>query len=279
VYGLGGDDHFEVDVPRRDGVVFGGPGQDELWGPYDVAGEAQIPIEIHGGAGNDRFDATGRLYGGPGDDYFEQPDGRSQIFAGAGDDEISGSDVGNLIDAGPGRDEVWGGFGKDVIRTLDGRTDLISCWDGRDRLVADGRDDSFNVDGYGPFSDCETLVRRGEPLMSLAGFNQWEYEPYVSLTYGCPPDGPRRCTGYISLSRRGQLIARRSVSERAGNWGHVDFRLGVRRIRPLLDKDIKVMVRWRDRKRRLRTRAQVTQISEVEYDSSHANRSSSHAGG
>ena len=264
MYGRGGADTLEVDVPRPGGVVAGGSGSDELWGPYEDDGETQVPIELHGGPGSDRLEATGRLYGGPGDDRFEMSSGASRLIGGAGDDQMWGSPRADFIDAGPGRDVVYADTGNDVVLARDKRTDVVSCDEGRDRLVADGRDESDDL-GYGPFADCEALSRRGEPLMSLRQFDDWQYERYVTFGYGCPPDGPARCTGSASLKRNGRLIARRAISAPAGDWGWVRFRLGERRIRALLDTDLRVTLRWRDRSGHRRARSGVTRFTEVQY--------------
>ena len=119
MYGRGGADTLEVDVPRPGGLVVGGTGSDELWGPYEDDGETQVPIELHGGPGSDRLEATGRLYGGPGDDRFEMSSGASRLIGGAGDDQIWGSPRGDFIDAGPGRDAVYADTGNDVVLARD----------------------------------------------------------------------------------------------------------------------------------------------------------------
>ena len=151
-----------------------------------------------------------------------------------------------------------------MVLARDKRTDVVSCDEGRDRLVADGRDESDDL-GHGPFADCEALSRRGEALVSLRRFHDWQYDPYVIFEYGCPPDGPARCAGSASLKRNGRLIARRSISEPAGNWGSVRFRLGERRIEALLDTDLRVTLRWRDRSGHMRERSEVPRFTEAEY--------------
>jgi hypothetical protein len=166
-----------------------------------------------------------------------------------------------VLAAGPGRDTVLAWGGDDTIRTLDGETNTIDCDDGRDFLTADGRDepDSDTLD-TGPFRDCERLTRRGEPLLSPFRFQLWEDETYVTVLYPCPVDGPSRCVGTCTLRRGGRVIASRPFSERAGVWGIVEFPFGRRRIAGLVDKDIRITMRWRDRAGRTRSLATTDQI-------------------
>jgi hypothetical protein len=257
VYLGAGKDVVYIEVPRRDAIVYGGPGPDVLDGPYRADGDTLLPAEFHGGPGNDDITATGLVYGGPGNDEMTNTSSPSRLVAGSGDDQIWGSEGDDVINAGAGHDTVvdWGG--NDVIRTRDGQTDTVGCGDGRrDRLTADVRDES-DVDSTqrGPFDDCERLDRRGEPLLTPFRFQGWDYEPYVTVLYGCPPDGPSLCLGTCSLRRGGRLIARRPLRERAGTWGVVYFRLGSRRINRLLDKDIRITIRWRDRTGHMRSLA------------------------
>ena len=265
VYARAGDDRILIGLPRRDAVIFGGPGRDWLSGPVGPDDETGLPGELRGGPGNDDLSAAGLLYGGPGDDELNPWEGpgpfRSRVVAGPGDDRIDGSDRPDVIDAGPGRDEVWVWGGNDVIRTRDGQPDKVDCYTGRDVLTADGRDGSAGVQGTdGPLSDCDRVKRRGEPFPAPIEFYGWEYDRYVTVAYGCPSDGPRLCVGAMALRRGGCLIARRPLRDPAGTWGTVDFPLGYRRIARLVDKDIRVTIRWRDRAGRMRSVATTIQI-------------------
>jgi hypothetical protein len=262
-YGRAGNDSITIYVPRRGAVVFGGPGDDIFFGPYRTDAETQLPGEIYGGPGNDEFNSGGVLYGGPGDDDLSYTAVPSRIRAGPGDDQIWGSDGSDWLAAGPGRDNVLAWGGNDVIRAADGETDTVVCDEGRDSLTADGRDEAdFSSATGGPFTDCERLRRRGEPLLSPFGFQVWEQERYVTVLYPCPVDGPSRCVGTCTLRRGGRVIARRRFRERAGEWGIVEFPFGSRRIVRLLDKDIRITMRWRDRTGRMRSLATTDQITE-----------------
>ena len=65
-----------------------------------------------------------------------------------------------------------------------------------------------------------------------------------------------------TLRRNGRVIARRRFRERASEWGIVEFPFGVRRIATLVDKDIRVTMRWRDRTGRTRSLSRTDQITE-----------------
>ena len=264
VYARAGKDSIWISVPRRGAVVYGGPGDDFVGGPYGADGETQLPGEIHGGPGNDDLDSGGLVYGGPGNDDLTDTGIPSRIVAGPGQDEVWGSEGADVINAGLGGDIVidWGG--NDVLRTADGQTDTVTCGDGRDKLTADGRDESdFDLGGRGPFSDCERLERVGEPLVAPFYFQQWEPgERYVTILYGCPPDGPRLCVGTGELRRNGRLVDRRRLRERAGNWGVLEFQLGSRRISRLVGKDIRITIRWRGRTGQMRSLTTTSQIYE-----------------
>jgi hypothetical protein len=263
-YGRAGDDGVYVAVPRPNAIVYGGPGNDTLGGPESADGSRALRSELHGGDGNDEFDGGGLLYGGRGNDDLSNVALPSRVYAGPGDDQISGSDGADVLNAGPGRDDVLGWGGNDLIRTRDGEVDSVVCDTGRDSLIGDGRDvtDFPLVDG-GPFTDCERLLRSGEPLLTPVYFQIWEYEPYVTILFACPADGPRECAGTVTLRRRGRVIDRRGFRERAGNWGLVEYRFGIRRIRQLLDKDIRITMRWRDRTGLMRALSTTSQIQEI----------------
>jgi hypothetical protein len=260
--GRGGRDTINVYVPRRGAIVYGGPGNDSLsvWA-------TEVPSELHGGAGNDRLDGGGLLDGGVGDDRTFRVWLPSRILGGPGDDRLSGSGGADVINPGPGRDYVDAVGGNDVIRTLDGQTDTVLCWSGRDSLVADGRDEpQFFLRQIDPFADCERLRRRGEPLVGPFRFALWEGSDYLTVLSGCPPDGPVLCVGTVALRRDGHLIARRRLRARAGNWEFTYFELGWRRIAELPEKGIRITIRWRDRGGHMRSRTKVSQIRGPNYE-------------
>jgi hypothetical protein len=223
-------------------------------GPTAPMGRPSCPGEIHGGPGNDEVFAGGTVSGGPGDDDLSDAAIPSRVRGGPGDDEVWGSDGDDVLVGGPGHDTLLGWGGDDIIRAVDGQVDTVVCDDGRDTLTADGRDESdFSLVDGGPFRDCERITRRGQPLLTPFGFQLWENESYVTVLYACPVDGPSRCAGTCTLRRGRRVIARRHFRERAGVWGIVEFPFGRRRIAGMLDKDIRITMRWRDRAGRTRS--------------------------
>ena len=96
--------------------------------------------------GTKRADA---LYGTPGydvvcayhgDDFVAASDGNDVVLAGWGNDEVYGKLGNDRLEGGPGSDWLFGGAGDDTIYAKDGQPDLVSCWTGRDTVVADRSD-------------------------------------------------------------------------------------------------------------------------------------------
>ena len=153
----------------------GGAGNDTI----TVDPSVPLPIELRGGAGDDRLRAgKGRakllggpgndaLYGGPATDYLDGGPGDDQLFGDGGNDVLIGGNGADLLDGGQGDDDLQGGEGRDVLRggagsdrlygqrdddlleggtgddTLDGGSDNDKLYGqaGNDRLVGgDGRD-------------------------------------------------------------------------------------------------------------------------------------------
>jgi RTX calcium-binding nonapeptide repeat (4 copies) len=262
--GRGGRDTIKVYVPRRGAIVHGGPGNDILEASCGCA--AEVPSELHGGAGRDYLSGGGLLDGGAGDDRTFWARLPSRILGGPGDDRLLGSAGPDMINPGPGRDYVNAAQGNDVIGTLDGQIDTVVCSSGRDSLVANGRDEpQFSLRQIGPFADCERLQRRGEPLVGPFRFALWDGQDYLTILSGCPPDGPALCVGTVALRREGHLIARRRLRARAGTWEFTYFELGWRRIAEL-PEGIRITIRWRDRAGRMRSRTKLSQIRGPNYD-------------
>jgi len=86
----GGNDGITISVPRAGAIVYGGPGNDLLDGPYR-ADDTLLRSEIHGGPGDDYISATGLVYGGSGDDEMQDTSSSSRLVAGSRDDSIWGS--------------------------------------------------------------------------------------------------------------------------------------------------------------------------------------------
>ncbi len=110
------------------------------------------PVELTGGAGDDRLsaaDGPDKLDGGPGADYLDGGFGHDAIVAGPGRDTIFGDIPGG--DCGP----VWCKlpYGDDTIDAVDGEVDNVTCGAGQDAVKAD------TVDVVAP--DCEQVTRTG----------------------------------------------------------------------------------------------------------------------
>jgi Ca2+-binding RTX toxin-like protein len=68
-----------------------------------------------------------------------------------GNDTLRGGGGNDVLDGGRGRDRLDGGPGNDLIRARDGERDVITCGQGRDRVLADRRDSVAR--------DCEHVSR------------------------------------------------------------------------------------------------------------------------
>jgi hypothetical protein len=152
----------------------------------DVRILADLPAEIHGGAGDDN------LYGGPADDTIDGGAGQDVIGGGLGADQLSGGSGKDLVtyadriapnraaqprndgvrvvlgapgaSGEPGEgdtiatdvEQLQGTNAPDVFDLRDGIADEVLCGGGRDLVVADPRDD--------PGIDCETTRVAPSPL-------------------------------------------------------------------------------------------------------------------
>jgi Ca2+-binding RTX toxin-like protein len=117
----------------------GTPGPDRLIGTSGadrLSGRAGADTLI-GRRGSDR------LAGGPGDDLLAGDAGRDTLIGCRGADTLLGGAGGDRLSAATrddAGDVVLGGVGSDVIDTLDGSPDRITCGAGRDRVRADRGD-------------------------------------------------------------------------------------------------------------------------------------------
>jgi hypothetical protein len=91
------------------------------------------------------------LSGGPGPQSIRGHGGDDRLRGAAGDDCVIGNLGDDRLDGGADRDVLRGGKGGDVLRSLDGVRDRISCGRGRDRA---------RVDRIDRLEGCEK-VRRG----------------------------------------------------------------------------------------------------------------------
>ncbi len=99
VFGQAGRDRIDAHRLRRSSVLYGGEGDDFLFGGRD-------DDVLHGDDGNDL------LLGGRGDDM---------LFGGAGHDRLFGQLGDDQLDGGDGRDWLLGGPGSDVLDSGEGR--------------------------------------------------------------------------------------------------------------------------------------------------------------
>lgn len=187
--------------------LHGGEGADTLAGDADAN-------EIDGAEGADR------IAGGGGDDRLDTGEqagvraGPQRLSGGRGDDYLVGGPGADRIDTGPGVDVVESAGGNDLILARDGDTDQLACERGRDRVLVDALD----------FADrsCERIRRLGTaravvlgqgagPLGSVA-------RPYTDGLVGCSPDVPvSRCSVAVTISRRGRILGRTTLTLRRGD--------------------------------------------------------------
>jgi hypothetical protein len=201
VYARAGRDSIAIRVPRRGAIVYGGPGADFLSGPYKGGRVYPVPERAPRWPWPRCIRWRRAGLGGPGNDDMTEIHSPSRILAGAGADEIYASDRADVIHGGPGRDQIFADSGTDVIRTLDGQIDTVHCG-GRDSLTADGRDEA-DSETDGPFDECERLNRRGAPRPTPLWFDEWEGKSYVTVFYGCPPDGPGSASARLRFAAPG----------------------------------------------------------------------------
>lgn len=117
---------------------------DDHFGVYEESGSPfTVPLEVHGGPGNDTLDgASGNdaLYGGDGDDALTGRDGDDQIFGEGGNDILNG----DFGDSGPGgNDHLDGGAGDDQFEQYVGFGYPASL-EGSDSYVGGPGNDSFS---------------------------------------------------------------------------------------------------------------------------------------
>ena len=124
------------DVGRGNGLVWAGPGKDDL--------------RVVGGSAS--------FHGGPGEDVLLGGRFRDLLAGGPGPDLLVGGRRFDEINGGRGRDQLAGGFGPDVffagpgddlIRATDRKGDRIECGPGRDVAYVSRRDRTIG---------CESVV-------------------------------------------------------------------------------------------------------------------------
>ena len=75
------------------------------------------------------------------------------IYGHGGADSIEGRGGGDALRLGGGRDEAYGERGDDLISSVDGSKDVISCGPGSDRTIANPGDKVAE--------GCESIIREG----------------------------------------------------------------------------------------------------------------------
>jgi Ca2+-binding RTX toxin-like protein len=131
--------------------VYGGDGDDIIWGRYSNTVGDDGNDTFYGEAGNDKlYGGTGndKLDGGDGNDILDGEEGNDTLLGGAGSDKLDGGEGDDLLYggdgddnfyAGSGNDKAWGGNGNDIIWAIyTGEVD-----DGDDTFYGEGGDDKL----------------------------------------------------------------------------------------------------------------------------------------
>jgi hypothetical protein len=295
----GGDHFFErLEGGPGDDRLYGGPGQDELIGgtgadvteggpDFDsvwylglegvtvtldgVANDGEpgegdnVPPDmeaVHGGLGDDRLtgnSGANRLYGHLGDDRLE---------AGGGPDMLVGAIGSDVLQAGDGDDLVMAHEDFGVPRNT--YFDTISCGSGEDYVMSMDSEDSLEpgcevyqapgIGQVGTITGCPPWVPGGNRCTVRLPVNAG----IAPVPVACPPSGPARCAGSVTLrlrktrsplsartSRGGAPLGRRRFVLRKGRLISLRVRLN-RRARRLMARrrelPVHAVVRYRTRR-------------------------------
>ena len=142
--GSGADKLIAVDATS---IIFGGGGDDQIWGRGDNTDE------LHGEEGNDT------LIGGLGNDKLYGDAGGDELMGGYGNDTLYGGAGNDILRGETGDDRLYGGDGDDIFHDDWGQDEYFGGA-GNDTLEIDGTYNEFNL----------TVNRTGD-----------SYEVYVSL--------------------------------------------------------------------------------------------------
>ncbi|MEM6933987.1 MAG: type I secretion protein, partial [Pseudomonadota bacterium] len=140
-------DEFGNPLPEDDDKLFGGHGNDNLFGSagHDMLDGGEGADTLDGGSGDDLLyggadqdDAQGGsgddvLFGGTENDVLTGNSGDDEISGDAGNDALYGSSGNDLLNGGTGLDTLDGGSGNDVIAGGTG-DDLLKGGSGNDNL-------------------------------------------------------------------------------------------------------------------------------------------------
>ncbi len=147
-------------------ILFTGGNKDDR---FQATPDFNIPVEAHGGAGNDTLiggSANDTLYGDAGDDSLVGGDGNDVLYggnptllSGSGNDTLEGGTGNDYLNGGDGNDSLSGGADNDTLivsgpgnSSLDGGSgnDLLVAGDGTDILHGGTGDDTL-IGGSGPY--------------------------------------------------------------------------------------------------------------------------------
>ncbi len=153
-------------------IVFQGTAGDDT---LAVTPELGVPIEAHGGAGDDHlWGAAGAdaLYGDGGDDELRGNGGTDRLEGGADDDVLAGGGGNDVVDGGAGDDDLdgeagvdtlSGGPGDDTLSSYDGVAEpAIGCGDGLDDWLYSDAEDAAPA-------DCEVIAPNVVGAITVAG--------------------------------------------------------------------------------------------------------------
>lgn len=167
---LGGTDYIvECEADRV--VITGSAGVDEV-----LALSAPVPLEVHGGAGDDEIaggSGADLLYGDGGKDAIGGYGGDDTVDGGDGDDwQLRGDDGNDVVTGGAGDDSVMGSAGDDTVSGGDDDDAVYGdsgsgyhdASDGDDTINGDGGDDELRPAGG-------TDVVNGGPGEDLASYD------------------------------------------------------------------------------------------------------------
>jgi Ca2+-binding RTX toxin-like protein len=149
VYGGAGNDVIDADpepLPLAFSEVWGGPGNDRIYGP----------VNAWGGTGDDTIEANrGNIYGEAGNDQLYLFNGES-AYGGAGHDIVR-VEVSDMADGGSGNDHVSGRWMPDALKGGSGNDIIVVGEEGEVAAVEGGSGiDQCTTRGV-PFSGCEVV--------------------------------------------------------------------------------------------------------------------------
>jgi Ca2+-binding RTX toxin-like protein len=153
-----------------------GQGNDKIVISKDIT----IPVELHGGAGNDLLiggSGNDALYGDAGDDDLrgglgnDSLDGgtdRDSVRGDAGDDVLRGGSEDDQLDGGDHKDTIYGDGGNDLIHGRGG-DDVVFAGAGFDVVYGDGGGDELHGDNGQGGGDDGDLIEGGDGSDTVFG--------------------------------------------------------------------------------------------------------------